>query len=742
MNLRLKILLALLMLLLQCTSLSLASAQAVLRVPSQYPTIQSALNAAPANATVLVSPGIYNESPSVSNRSNLTIQGINGRPVLKGGFILSSCRNILVQGFECDSASYAGVYADGGGNISAIDIHALGGQICVWLRNFTAGTSSTVTDCTADNSQWGIYLEAGTHPTVRRCTVTNARNWGIFVGNGFGQGLIDNCTVSNSGLSNIFVLGNKDNRTDAVEISSCTVTGSFGFHGIEINGIHSSFVHDCTAFSNYAYGFVNWYCDTAIDKNCASHDNVDGFDFSTCRTGTADHCLAYHNAQNGIAVLTAEASYGAASVQVQNCTLTNNPSGIYCQPGWTLFIQNTISALNNRGIILENGSIILEDYNDFNSNANGNINWSPQGVHDLSEYPELTTDFHLSQNSPCIDSGTPTRLDPDGSVSDIGCFYLSHASPTVSGLKLEMPQYVVNAGTKTYQITLHMKGSGHGHITGHWVLDGKRYFTEILTDWDLTAGGWTAGPTIAIPKAQLEGNHTLYFTVDAPSGLQSGNIAIAITKFDSAINGFKFVNAFPRIPGKIDQILGDNDGFCVGMSWKARNYYIHKQQIPQDTLLPSRTQDSGLYWDTRLAQIRGIKRFQLIDSLRIIGYFGNGNQALQGETDAVRQALQDNLVAPNALGSPTVIALTVNADGTGGGHAVLATGTVFCSDAYIEGSADQAYNVRRFFVCDPNVVGIVQTVDVYNQDQAFGMAYDVPGAAPKVTAHYLFTITL
>ena len=48
---------------------------ATLKVPSQYPTIQSAINAAHSGDTILVAPGIYTEQLTISKSVNLVGAG-------------------------------------------------------------------------------------------------------------------------------------------------------------------------------------------------------------------------------------------------------------------------------------------------------------------------------------------------------------------------------------------------------------------------------------------------------------------------------------------------------------------------------------------------------------------------------------------------------------------------------------------------------------------------------------------
>jgi hypothetical protein len=53
-------------------------------------------------------------------------------------------------------------------------------------------------------------------------------------------------------------------------------------------------------------------------------------------------------------------------------------------------------------------------------------------------------DYHLTDNSPCIDAGDPASpLDPDGTIADMGAFYFDQSFPTKSGIHcfLTVSQY-------------------------------------------------------------------------------------------------------------------------------------------------------------------------------------------------------------------------------------------------------------------------------------------------------------
>ena len=180
-----------------------------LSVPSIYPTIQVALNAAGNGQTVTVADGIYTGPGNVDldfGGRNLTLTSASGNPA----------RTIInCQGARSD---------DGSGDHRGIYLHS--GETSAVVRGLTIenGYESN------DNGGGILNLDQGT--TIQNCVVTNClagnSGGGIYNGGVWGSGPIT--------LTNCVIMGNEAQESgggvynatsnDRVNMTNCTVTGN------------------------------------------------------------------------------------------------------------------------------------------------------------------------------------------------------------------------------------------------------------------------------------------------------------------------------------------------------------------------------------------------------------------------------------------------------------------------------------------------------------------------------------
>jgi parallel beta-helix repeat protein len=206
-----------------------------LTVPSDdFPTIQSAVDAAGEGDVVLVGPGTYVETVNVNLKTDLEIRG-RGWPLIQppagpGFDIYGANTGLLVQGFAIDGASY-GVSVSDGADLRFVKL--------------------LITGSTED----GIILEGADGVVISKCEVTGSTNHGI---QDFGSAglVIEKCSLEgnlgdsmrlsiaeggNGGSNGAVVTKNRVTGGDAgirfagedAEISKNRIEG-WGEYGIEV----------------------------------------------------------------------------------------------------------------------------------------------------------------------------------------------------------------------------------------------------------------------------------------------------------------------------------------------------------------------------------------------------------------------------------------------------------------------------------------------------------------------------
>lgn len=132
------------------------------------------------------------------------------------------------------------------------------------------------------------------------------------------------------------------------------------------------------------------------------------------------------------------------NVTVSNNIASENGGGIFIYGGSSTSVSVTNSIFWNNSseeIYFDeqspgNSSISIS-YSDIQggeegiiTNGNGIVNWFEGNIDDNPLFVDIANeDYHLTVNSPCIDSGDPNfPFDPDGTISDMGAFYFDQLS--------------------------------------------------------------------------------------------------------------------------------------------------------------------------------------------------------------------------------------------------------------------------------------------------------------------------
>ena len=167
--------------------------------------------------------------------------------------------------------------------------------------------------------------------------------------------------------------------------------------------------------------------DCEIKNNIIRHNAVTGigamFESSVIR-----HNLIHDNSS---AYFSSSGIYSQwSSAKIENNTIVNNSgTGLWLQANSdSLTVINNI-IVNNSGVGFQYDQIAgspfpIADYNNVWGNTPNYMYVTP-GTHSISEDPLFVgaDDYHLTVDSPCIDTGDPTYpLDPDGTIADMGAY--------------------------------------------------------------------------------------------------------------------------------------------------------------------------------------------------------------------------------------------------------------------------------------------------------------------------------
>ena len=317
---------------------------------SKYNTIQSAINAAKDNTTLIADKGhwffenvdfkdknIRLRSGDILDRSDPTIypdttyiSGLynNGRIVTINNGQTSASD---VNGFTIRDGR-GGIYCDGTSpgilnciiteNDAGIDAGMDGGGI--YCDN---GASPKINNCTISNNTttyWGggIYCSYGSNPDINDCTISG--NTSTYDGAGiyclYSDPTIQNCRITNNVAMPAGSGGGIYCEESSPVINECTITGNqalFDGGGIDCTYGSNPDITNCTIGNNkaiYYGGGINASDSLPLIKNCLIVDN------------------------------TTESYYGGAiyldnaSVEISNCTVSNNTvintlgtaGGVYC----------------------------------------------------------------------------------------------------------------------------------------------------------------------------------------------------------------------------------------------------------------------------------------------------------------------------------------------------------------------------------------------------------------------------
>jgi len=385
--------------------LNLPLSAEIIHVPSQYAQIQLAISAADPGDTILVADGIY----TGPNNKDIDFIGKDITLVSENGL-----ENCII---DCEGEG-RGFY-----------LHQE-------ESNSTLISGFTIANGLVESSGGGILIGTSS-PKIKNCKIIDNscdyRGGGIFIGYWNNEVIISDCIISGNNANHS---GGGITVCSESLIENCEISGNSANYeggGIEVDQ-SSPTISNCTIKDNFALG----------GGDCGG-----GGIMAFKAAPTISHCLITDNNANayGGGVLLSD-----AGPDIFNCTISRNSArfggGIFFEVYYstTTMLSNTIveGNLGQYGLYFQWPPDAEISYCDFYNNQLGEFYNPPAGVGSIVSVNAngdscdifnnilldpmflnpAVGDFHLLEDSPCIDAGDPlSPLDPDSTISDIGAFY-------------------------------------------------------------------------------------------------------------------------------------------------------------------------------------------------------------------------------------------------------------------------------------------------------------------------------
>ncbi|NQU06040.1 MAG: right-handed parallel beta-helix repeat-containing protein [Calditrichaeota bacterium] len=258
-------------------------------------------------------------------------------------------------------------------------------------------------------------------------------------------------TVIDGGEEGSVVVFN-NNETENAMLTGFTLTNGRAEDGggVHIRGASPTLSNLIISQNNAGHGAGGIYCSdnsnpiitSCIIINNTSVDKGAGLVIANDSEPTIQHCVIAANSTGG----NGAGIYCSSRVSplFYNCTISGNEAdnfggGLYCDNNSHPTLVNSVLWGNAPQEVYFNGnreantltirySDITDGEDGVDINDNGELEWG-EGIIDADPlFANVEEDdYHLTENSPCIDSGDPdSPLDPDDTQADMGAFYFHH----------------------------------------------------------------------------------------------------------------------------------------------------------------------------------------------------------------------------------------------------------------------------------------------------------------------------
>lgn len=431
-----------------CIAFLPQNVQALINVPSDYPTIQEALDNAASGETVLVQPGIYKEHLNLNLAKNYDLEGVDSDTTIIDGtytgitVTIDTLQDVRIANLTIMQSSGDGIHYD-----SLEELNSLLIENTVIkdnnLNGFYYGGSPlnpgptvviTITDSIiTNNGENGIYLVSSDPYIVQNCDITFNHKRGISLVFVFGTIQSNYIAYNNGGIIGgghivPYILGN------IIEYNVADNPDDNEYAAIYINsGIGSSFF---TVIMNNLIRYNESLNDGIIQANGYELQFVNNYVYQNISHGTTAtvFCSTYGDwmkmkiINNTISENTS--TLGGGGLRSEGGIIHNNIFSFNSNYGFFCPVFSIPMEMKNNNIFGNSPSEILLNFDEYSDMAafNSDFSWADNNI---SCNPQFLSpgDYHIAETSCCIDQGVidhapDTDLDgehrPMGRGYDIG----------------------------------------------------------------------------------------------------------------------------------------------------------------------------------------------------------------------------------------------------------------------------------------------------------------------------------